>query len=254
MRNCYTYLLGWSKLDSWYYGCRWSENCDPSDLWVIYKTSSKHVKNFTKEHGDPDIIQVRKIFGDDVIGVQLYEHKVLKRMKVDTDIRWINRGVGTPKHSQPGLWYNNGKIDIRSIEHPGEGWFQGSLTHDNIGCVWWNNATHQTHSHTSPGGGWVEGMLPKPNYKYEWYSNGTNSKQVLEGDTPPEGWIRGYTPKGKYKKWFWCSDEEGNRKIYGDPEKDLPLYMNRYRITKGKSWYKQLEQLPDAREYTPTER
>jgi len=37
----YTYLIGWSNLNTWYYGRRTSKNCHPSDLWQKYFTSSK---------------------------------------------------------------------------------------------------------------------------------------------------------------------------------------------------------------------
>lgn len=246
MRNCYTYLIGWSELDTWYYGCRWGENCDPSDLWITYFTSSIYVDNFRKEYKEPDIIQVRKIFGDDVCGVQLYEHKVLRRMKVFNDIRFINRSEGTPKHINPGLWYNNGKIDIRSIEHPGEGWERGSLTHKNIGRIWWNNGTKQKLSNKSPGKNWVEGMLSKSNYSYEWYTNGNDSKQVLEGETPPFGWYKGYTPKGNYSKWYYVYDEESSTKLFGDIEIPLGMYRGRLRL---KSLRKL--KLPDPLEHPP---
>ena len=56
----YTYLLGWSEHNTWYYGVRYAKGCHPSDIWKKYFTSSKHVKNFVKMHGDPDVIEDRK--------------------------------------------------------------------------------------------------------------------------------------------------------------------------------------------------
>ena len=58
----YTYLIGWSDLNTYYYGVRFAKRCKPADLWNPYKTSSKHVKKFIELHGDPDIIQVRRVF------------------------------------------------------------------------------------------------------------------------------------------------------------------------------------------------
>jgi hypothetical protein len=58
----YTYLIGWSHLNIWYYGSRYCQGAHPSDLWVKYWTSSKHVTNLRKTHGEPDIIQVRRTF------------------------------------------------------------------------------------------------------------------------------------------------------------------------------------------------
>ena len=86
----YTYLIGWSKHDKYYYGVRYSKDCHPSDLWVKYFTSSKYVKLFVKKNGKPDIIQIRKIF-DDTTKARLWETKVLKRMNVVKDDRWLNK-------------------------------------------------------------------------------------------------------------------------------------------------------------------
>lgn len=85
----YTYLIGWSKLDRWYYGARYRKGCHPSDFWNPYKTSSKHVAAFIKEHGDPDIIEIRKTFSTSK-ETRIWESKVLKRMKVIRSKRWLN--------------------------------------------------------------------------------------------------------------------------------------------------------------------
>lgn len=45
----YTYLLGWPEIDKWYYGVRYAKKCHPSDLWVTYKTSSRHVDSIVKQ-------------------------------------------------------------------------------------------------------------------------------------------------------------------------------------------------------------
>lgn len=82
MRNCYTYLIGWTKHDVWYYGRRTSKTATPDDLWKTYFTSSKHVKEFREMHGDPDVIDVRKEFGDDVKKCAIFEHTVLRRLNV----------------------------------------------------------------------------------------------------------------------------------------------------------------------------
>jgi hypothetical protein len=86
----YTYLIGWTKLNIWYYGVRYAKDCHPSDLWVRYKTSSNYVKNFVLQHGDPDIVQVRKIFTE-VNKARLWEETVLRRMNVINDDKWLNK-------------------------------------------------------------------------------------------------------------------------------------------------------------------
>ena len=86
----YTYLIGWSKLNKFYYGVRFAKNCKPEELWKTYKTSSKYVKAFANKNGDPDIIQVRKLFNN-VEKARLWEHKVLKRMNVIRNDKFINK-------------------------------------------------------------------------------------------------------------------------------------------------------------------
>ena len=92
----YTYLIGWSKLNIWYYGARWSKKADPSDLWVTYFTSSKAVARFRKVHGEPDVVQVRRVFPS-MEAAARWETKVLRRIKaVERDI-FLNLNVGCPK-------------------------------------------------------------------------------------------------------------------------------------------------------------
>lgn len=88
----FSYLIGWSKYNKYYYGARWSKNCSPADLWTTYFTSSKYVKIFREMHGEPDIIQVRKVF-DDADKCRMYEYKVLNRLNVLTEEKWLNKNV-----------------------------------------------------------------------------------------------------------------------------------------------------------------
>jgi hypothetical protein len=80
----YTYLIYWSDTNMAYYGVRYAKNCHPSDFWKTYKTSSNKVSDHIKKHGDPDIIQIRKIFTGEnrVLKARLWEHKVLRRLQV----------------------------------------------------------------------------------------------------------------------------------------------------------------------------
>lgn len=88
----YTYQIGWTQHNKFYYGGRWAKDCSPDDLWNTYFTSSKHVKAFRKEHGEPDIIQVRKVF-DDADKCKLYENKVLKKLNVLNSDKWLNKNI-----------------------------------------------------------------------------------------------------------------------------------------------------------------
>lgn len=77
----YTYLIGWTKQQKYYYGVRYAKNCSPDDFWVKYFTSSPSVSAMRLLYGDPDIKQIRKIFSARDQARQ-WETRVLKKMKV----------------------------------------------------------------------------------------------------------------------------------------------------------------------------
>jgi hypothetical protein len=86
----YTYIIGWSKHNRFYYGVRYSKNSNPKELWKTYFTSSKHVLQFRQIYGEPDIIDIRKTF-DNVNKARLWENTVLRRLKVIEKDIWINK-------------------------------------------------------------------------------------------------------------------------------------------------------------------
>lgn len=86
----YTYLIGWKLLDLWYYGVRYAKDCDPSDLWVKYFTSSKKVAILRIECGEPDIVEIRRIFSTPV-QAKVWEERVLCRMNAVKSRRWLNQ-------------------------------------------------------------------------------------------------------------------------------------------------------------------
>jgi hypothetical protein len=90
----FTYLIGWSSTNKFYYGVRWAKASDPNELWTKYKTSSKYVKRYLLEYGDPDIIQIRKKFNT-AKEARIFEEKVLTKLnKLDPfgpNSKWLNR-------------------------------------------------------------------------------------------------------------------------------------------------------------------
>ena len=97
----FTYLIGWSQLDTLYYGVRYKDKCNPKDLWSNYFTSSKTVEEFRKINGEPDIIQIRKTFGEfDKLNKEEknfilgYEHTVLRRLCADKNPKFLNKSNG----------------------------------------------------------------------------------------------------------------------------------------------------------------
>jgi hypothetical protein len=86
-----------------YYGVRYAKNCHPSDLFVTYFTSSAYVKEYIKERGLPDIVEIRRVFnGENRVSLaQEWEHKVLKRIRVTLREDYLNKTDGkaiSPEH------------------------------------------------------------------------------------------------------------------------------------------------------------
>lgn len=77
----YTYLIKWTSTGAWYYGVRYAKHCHPGDLWTTYFTSSKYVKNYVQQHGQPDIIAIRRVFSS-ANNARQWEHQVLRRLHV----------------------------------------------------------------------------------------------------------------------------------------------------------------------------
>lgn len=123
----YTYLIGWSKMNLWYYGAEYGEItkiANPSNLWRDYYTSSSEVKLCREFLGEPDIIQIRKKFTSKKSCIE-WEQKVLSKMKVKDSEKWLNlrsnKGVNITLHGRNSIskknssyrWFTNGKTDIR---------------------------------------------------------------------------------------------------------------------------------------------
>lgn len=99
----YTYLIGWSSLDLWYYGARTANVCKPEDdLWIHYFSSSKYVKETRLQENEPDIIQVRRTFST-IKEAFTFESKVLMMLDAKNSAKWLNR--------------NNGSLDRTACSH-----------------------------------------------------------------------------------------------------------------------------------------
>jgi hypothetical protein len=94
MCTSYTYLVGWSTLDRWYYGCQYGKNANPDNLWVTYFTSSKVVKDCRLKYGEPDVIKIRKVFSD-CNKCREWESRVLKRLRAAGRLNWLNKQSGS---------------------------------------------------------------------------------------------------------------------------------------------------------------
>jgi len=88
----YTYLIGWSVHQKYYYGVRHASGCHPDDLWKKYFTSSKKVKKLRVDLGEPDLIEVRKQFNNKELAIN-WEKKVLRRLNVLNNTFWLNDNI-----------------------------------------------------------------------------------------------------------------------------------------------------------------
>lgn len=87
----YTYLLKCIPENTFYYGVRYAKYCNPSDFWVTYKTSSKHVAVLIEKYGlDAFEFQIRKTFSSKDLAIR-WENKVLLKLDVINRKDFINR-------------------------------------------------------------------------------------------------------------------------------------------------------------------
>ncbi len=98
----YTYLIGWTDLNKYYYGMRSANKVSPvDDLWHIYKTSSVYVHEFVAQFGEPDVIRVHKEF-ETKDEAYLFETKFLRRTKAHINDKWLNQNImGKPLGGTP---------------------------------------------------------------------------------------------------------------------------------------------------------
>ncbi len=183
----YTYVVGWSKHNKYYYGCRHAKNADPSDLWVKYFTSSKYVATLRSLYGEPDVIKVHRIF-DTADQCVVYEQRIIR--KLINKPHFINMNVAgsivggnpyprteTQKQSaknlmtalSKGMWYTNG-IEMKRCEVAPPGWIKGTPQ-------WYRDKIASTLSDHYTG--------------KEWFNNGTQRRKYAL-DCVPDGWVKGW--------------------------------------------------------------
>jgi len=128
----YTYLIGWSDLDLYYYGRRTAAGCNPSDLFESYFTSSDEVESYVSEYGSPDVIKIRRTF-DTVEECCRWECTVLRRLDAKNNDRFLNKTNGDSEWIYSGIdavWMNrqgkNRRVRREHIENYRDmGWTEG---------------------------------------------------------------------------------------------------------------------------------
>jgi hypothetical protein len=118
----YTYLIGWSHLNKWYYGSEYgniTKIAHPTNLWTTYFTSSSYVESFRKTNGEPDVIQIRKTFST-MNETRMWESKVLKRMNVVKNDNWLNKfdGIGIDPFAKKDIKHIKGANTRKGKKYP----------------------------------------------------------------------------------------------------------------------------------------
>lgn len=178
----YTYIIKHIPTNTFYYGCRWSQNCDPSDLWVNYFTSSEIVNKLLKEYGpDSFIYHVHRTF-ETTKECLAFERYYLKRIDAMRNDKFLNRSNGNGyydgrgkepgnkgkpnPHSKGTKLYNNGKVVGYFFEDQvPEGWVKGRLKQT------WNKGKTAEDDIRIKNGSIKSGETQKINKKPVWNKN-----------------------------------------------------------------------------------
>jgi hypothetical protein len=163
----YTYLIGWTQYNKWYYGLRYAKGCKTTDLWSTYFTSSKYVKQFRKQFGEPDVIQIRKTFQSKESAI-LWENKVLTKLKVIKSHKWLNQTNN--KAIDNSLYKPSEEQKIKTSERISLGLTGKKMTDQakenqskgKMGLVWWNNGVIEKKSKEAPDSTFIRGRIYSP--------------------------------------------------------------------------------------------
>ncbi len=185
--QAYTYIIGWSKQNKYYYGCRHAKDADPSDLWVKYFTSSNYVTILRSTYGEPDVIRVHRLF-DTASQCVTFEQRMVRRLvrrphfinlNVAGSIVGGNPYPRTEKQKQSakklmtelskGTWYTNG-VEMKRCQIAPQGWVEGTPQ-------WYKDKISNT--------------LSKQYAGKEWFNNGIQRRKYVPNEVP-EGWVKGW--------------------------------------------------------------
>ena len=200
----YTYRIGWSDQNRYYYGVRYSKDAHPNDLWKTYFTSSKHVKHYAKKYGDPDVLEIRRTFGsgDDA---RLWEKKVLVRANLKENTAYLNHtnnGAPPPVEFDRAKNFRNGDPTRRQFKDLSEAKreelrriISKNTTQQHIdGRVNYKKPDDTTNYKKSALKRWSDPEFAKSRQGWKWMNKDGSSLQVLEQDWDvrlENGWVFG---------------------------------------------------------------
>lgn len=146
----YTYELFFKPTNQYYYGVRYAKGCDPTDLFVKYFSSSKHIHNLINEFGiDSFEYRVLKKFTNKKEACE-HEKMLLESVNASNNGSFINKANNMPNHDNSGLKIIHHKVTGKETFHDPKielpiGWLYGrSMDHNDkiskslIGHIPWN--------------------------------------------------------------------------------------------------------------------
>lgn len=90
----FTYCITFIPTGQRYYGVRTAKNCNPSELWNTYFTSSSYIRDLIQEYGkDSFTYQIRRTFSNKYDAI-MWETKVLTRLNASKNPNWLNKSNG----------------------------------------------------------------------------------------------------------------------------------------------------------------
>ena len=98
----YTYIIGWPNLGAWYYGVRTANKVEARlDFWSNYFTSSKYVKLFRKENGEPPVKIIHREF-DNPEDAKKFERNFMISARISENPHWLNKYIPDEKFTTSG--------------------------------------------------------------------------------------------------------------------------------------------------------
>ena len=210
----YTYLIGWSQQNQYYYGVRYSKHADPKELWTTYFTSSRHVANFRKIYGEPDIVEIRKEFLDSDKARE-WECRVLTKLRIPKNPKFLNKTNNKAIYYERNEEWKRKRSGINHHLYGQPSPFKGK-THTQES----KDKNRKAHLGKKTG-------RTSSDFTDAWKKNISNSKKgQIRFQTKEERLLRSVRAKESFffsicKDRIWINDGTQNKRI---PETDLHLF------------------------------
>lgn len=227
----YCYLLRHKRTGLVYYGSKSSSDSHPAFFMVFYFTSSKIVKAYLQSDGiDAFEWEIRKTFTNRDECIK-WESKVLRRMKVHENDKFINIDANQKAHNNRNTTFITNEtsgacVRVKIGTEIPSGWVPGNDRMRGDLRVrerrWFHNPETGESFHIKPTEVFGD-LIPGRGNKYTgngdalkaknliWITDGTNSIQINKESEIPTGWVRGRTKSESERE----ASIDANKKLRG---------------------------------------